>query len=224
MRVVWPVLDRIQACADQGPALADELQQSKAASLPALVGLVVDAPGDDEGDDVEEPRGGRVDGHVAEHGGELHGLGDGEDGVPGGRSSSVENDGDGPSAEAVGEVGGDEDEEKGDEERGRAEGLGGEVVEAHLGEDLGEEDGEGGVGHVGEEEHGGGDPGDGVAEDGEEGLALNAGRVFLLVGLGGGRLLAAEAQPGDFTLALGEVRYGLRGVGNDSEGDDAGYD
>lgn len=87
----------------------------------------------------------------------------------------MEDDGGGAGGEAVGHVSCEEDDEEGEEVRGCAESLGGKAVVAHLGEDFREEDGEGGVGHVGEEEHGGGDPCNRVAEDGEDLTGLERG-------------------------------------------------
>lgn len=87
----------------------------------------------------------------------------------------MEDDWGGSRGESIGHVGGKEDDEEGEEVRRRAESLGGEIVVAHFGEDFGEEDGEGGVGHVGEEEHSRRDPSDGVAEDGENLFGLEAG-------------------------------------------------
>lgn len=61
--------------------MADDLHEGEAAALTALAGLVVDVPGDDEGDDVEEADGGGVDGEVADEGGDVKGMREGEDGV-----------------------------------------------------------------------------------------------------------------------------------------------
>lgn len=158
----------IETRADKGPALADELHEGEATALTALVGLVVDVPGDDEGDDVEEADGGGVDCEVADERGDVKSVGEGKDGVAQGRGEGVEDDGGSSGGESIGHVSGKEDDEEGEEVRRRAEGLGGKPVVAHLGEDFGEEDGEGGVGHVCEEEHGGGDPCNGVAENGED--------------------------------------------------------
>ena len=72
---------------------------------------------------------------------------------------------------------------------------------AHFRHDLGEEDGEGRVGEVGEEEDGCGDPGDGIAEDGEEVTAFDSGS-WLLRRRG---FFGPESQAGDFLLARGEV-------------------
>lgn len=80
----------------------------------------------------------------------------------------MEDDGGGPGGEAIRHVGSEEDDEEGEEVRGCAQSLGGKAVVAHLGEDFREEDRERGVGHVGEEEHGGCDPCNRVAENGED--------------------------------------------------------
>lgn len=80
-RVIRRLTVGIEARADEGPALADELHECEATALTALAGLVVDVPGDDEGDDVEEADGGGVDGEVADKGGEVKRVREGEDGV-----------------------------------------------------------------------------------------------------------------------------------------------
>lgn len=54
---------------------------------------------------------------------------------------------------SVCDVGCGYDEQEGEEVGGRGEALGGEVGEAHFGEDCGEEDGQGGEGDVAGEVH-----------------------------------------------------------------------
>lgn len=81
---------------------------------------------------------------------------------------------------------------------------------AHGGEDGRQEDGEGGVRHVGEEEDGRREPGHRVAEDGEDVPGVEAGGGVALMGF-----LLTETEAGDFLLALGQVGGCLRGVGDD---------
>ena len=121
----------------------------------------------------------------------------------------MEDNGDGAYAASVGHVRCEEEDDEGKEVRGRAERLGGERVVAHFGQDFGEEDGEGGEGHVGEEEHGGRDPRDGVAEHGNYFVGLEV----------GGGLLVAETELGDFLLTLSQVGRRLGRVGDDVPGD-----
>lgn len=90
-----------------------------------------------------------------------------EDSVPCCGGECVKDNGDCACAEAVGHVCCEENDEECDEIGRCAEGLRGERGVAHFSHDFGQEDGEGGVGHVCEEEHGCCDPGYGVAEDGE---------------------------------------------------------
>lgn len=59
------------------------------------------------------------------------------------------------STHRVRDVGCRQDDEEGDKVGGRREGLRRQGVVAHCAEDGGQEDGQGGVGHVGEEEDGG---------------------------------------------------------------------
>lgn len=65
----------IETRADKWSALANDLHKGEAAALTALAGLVVDVPGDDEGDDVEEADGGGVDCEVADKRGDVEDVG-----------------------------------------------------------------------------------------------------------------------------------------------------
>lgn len=56
----------IETRADKWSALANDLHKGETAALTALAGLVIDVPGDDEGDDVEEADGSGVDCEVAD--------------------------------------------------------------------------------------------------------------------------------------------------------------
>lgn len=65
-RIIRRIAIRIESRANKWSALANDLHKGEAAALTALAGLVIDVPGDDEGDDVEEADGGGVDCQVAD--------------------------------------------------------------------------------------------------------------------------------------------------------------
>lgn len=206
-RIIGRVSIRIQSRANQRATLAYELQDGKAAALPRLAGLVVYAPRYNERDDVEEAHGGGVHGQVPQERGQTERPGQGQRTVAHGRGQGVQDDGDGARAEAVRRVGRQQDDDKGDEVGRRRERLRGQRVVAHVGHDLGQEDGQGGVGHVGEEEHGRREPGDGVCEDEQQVAGLEArGGLVRLVRVRVVVVVAAEAEAGDLFLALREVR------------------
>lgn len=77
----------------------------------------------------------------------------------------MENERYGSSPPSIGYVGSVEEDDERKEEGGCAESLCGDSVVAHFGHDFREEDGEGGVGHVGEKEHDCCNPSFGVYED-----------------------------------------------------------
>ena len=114
----------------------------------------------------------------------------------------------------------EEDRDEGEEIGGSGEGLCGQRVMAHVCEDLGEKDGKGGVGHVCEHEHCGGDPSDRVDQNGEDLANLETGRGFGRRRRG----LVAETKAGDLALAACEVGGCLGGVWDDGPGDDGDDD
>lgn len=71
MCIVGLILVRIQSRADQWAALSDELQEGKATALSALARLIIDAPGDYEGHNIEESNSGGIDGDVSNGRGKI---------------------------------------------------------------------------------------------------------------------------------------------------------
>lgn len=73
----------IQLHADQGSELSDDVEHGDARSLFGVRVLVVDGPGDDDGDGGEEAHGGGEDARVAPGRAGVLRAGDGHDGIPG---------------------------------------------------------------------------------------------------------------------------------------------
>jgi len=104
----------IQSSAHQRPALPDQLQHGKPRSLLALRLLVIHCPRDDDGDDAEEAHGRGVDAGVAPPHAPAAGAGDSDEGVAERGQQGVEHDEGGAVAQAVREVGGQDDDEEGE--------------------------------------------------------------------------------------------------------------
>jgi len=115
--------------------------------------LVVQDPGEDVADAGEDAGGGEEDAGVARP--SL--LGGGEEDVAEGAGKGEEEDHEAALLGAVGDVGRGDGEEEGEKVGWGGEALGLDGGEAHLGEDGGEEDGEGGEGDVAGEVHQGGE-------------------------------------------------------------------
>ena len=106
-------------------------------------------PSEDVGDGGEDARGRQKRGEIP-HPDRLHRR---EDDVADPADEGGRDEDEAALLGLVGYVGGDEGEEEGDEVRGRGEALGVDGAVAHVFEDGGEIDGEGGVGDVGAEVH-----------------------------------------------------------------------
>jgi hypothetical protein len=57
------------------------LEESKATALTALAGLVVDAPSNDESDDIEKAYSGRIYGHITDEIRKIKGFSQSQNGV-----------------------------------------------------------------------------------------------------------------------------------------------
>lgn len=93
--------------------------------------MIIQCPGYEDCDDAEKAHAGGIDGEIADGGGDEVGR-ESEEGVAEGREESVEDEEGRARAEFVGEVGGEEDGEKGEEIGGCGEGLGGGGRMSHV--------------------------------------------------------------------------------------------
>ena len=69
--IIGRMRGRIQTCAEEGAALADDLEEGEATTLPALCGLVVNGPSDGQRDHGEEAHRGGEEGEVADSWGQA---------------------------------------------------------------------------------------------------------------------------------------------------------
>lgn len=129
------------------------------------------------------------------------GAGESYERVAGGGEQSVEDDEVGAVAETVGEVGREDYDEEGEEVGGCGERLRDEDCVAHFVDHSGEEDGHGGEGHVGEEEHECCKVGLWVRDCGEHIVEVEAGLGWRIIWV----FFLAQTETCNFLLATSEV-------------------